>query len=116
VDPAADALCELHHLDPEWARTLARAALKAAAPVLAEAWGVAGREPGGTSDPRAGITCRRCGAAPGRQCVTSSGTRAPVVHAERRNDWRRAQGEPGWETEGMHADRFPPQAPKGRKK
>jgi hypothetical protein len=33
---AAEALCDLHHLDPEWARTLARAALDAAAPVLAD--------------------------------------------------------------------------------
>jgi hypothetical protein len=33
VGPAADALCELHHLDPEWARTLA---LEAAAPILAD--------------------------------------------------------------------------------
>jgi hypothetical protein len=37
VGPAAEALCELHHLDPDWARTLARAALEAAAPLLAEA-------------------------------------------------------------------------------
>ena len=46
VDLAAAALCELHHLDPERARELAGTALKAAAPVLAEAWGVAGRGPG----------------------------------------------------------------------
>jgi hypothetical protein len=38
VGPAAEALCALHDLDPEWARTLARAALEAAAPLLAEAW------------------------------------------------------------------------------
>ena len=44
VDPAAAALCDLHHLDPGWARTLARAALEAAAPLLAEAWGVTGNE------------------------------------------------------------------------
>jgi hypothetical protein len=37
VGPAAEALCTLHDLDPEWARTLARAALEAAAPLLAEA-------------------------------------------------------------------------------
>lgn len=36
VEPAARALRELHHLDPEWACTLARAALDAAAPVLAD--------------------------------------------------------------------------------
>ena len=39
VDPAAAALCDLHHLDPGWARTLARAALEAAAPLLAGAQG-----------------------------------------------------------------------------
>lgn len=37
VEPAAKAMRELHHLDPEQACTLARAALDAAAPVLAEA-------------------------------------------------------------------------------
>lgn len=37
VDRAAAALCELHHLDPEWARMLARGALEAAVPVLVEA-------------------------------------------------------------------------------
>ena len=88
---------------------LARAALDVAAPLLAEAWGVAERKPGGTRDPRARIPCRRCGAEPGQQCVTSSGTTAPVVHAERRNDWRRAEGQTaGLEAEGMHMDRFPP--------
>jgi len=93
----------------EWATPIVAAALEAAAPLLAEAWGVAERKPGGTRDPRARIACRRCGAAPGQQCVTSSGTRAPVVHAERRNDWRRAGGQTaGLESEGMFMDRFPP--------
>lgn len=36
---AADALCALHDLDPIWARTLAAAALQAAVPAIAEAWG-----------------------------------------------------------------------------
>lgn len=68
---------------------------------------------GATRDPRARITCRRCGAQPGQQCVTSSGTRAPMVHAERRNDSRRAEGQTaGLEQEGMYMDRFPP-SPRG---
>jgi hypothetical protein len=93
---------------------LARVALEAAAPILAEAWGVAKRKPGTTRDPRAGITCRRCGAQPGQQCVTSSGTRAPMVHAERRNDARRAEGQTvGLEQEGTYMDRFPPPATRG---
>ena len=97
----------------EQARHFARAALEAAAPILAEAWGVTGerKKPGGTRDPRARIPCRRCGAPPGQQCVTSSGTRSPMVHAERRNDWRRAEGQTAgimMEDEGMHMDRFPP--------
>lgn len=37
IDDAAAALCELHHLDPEHARRLARAALDAAWPHLASA-------------------------------------------------------------------------------
>jgi hypothetical protein len=46
--------------------------------------------------------CRRCGADPGTRCVTSSGTRAPLPHAERRNDARRAAGEQvGFEKEGV---------------
>ena len=90
-----------------------RAVLEAAAPLLAEAWGVTGvpegRKPGGTRDPRARTPCRRCGAEPGQQCVTSSGTRAPLPHAERRNDWRRTEGQmAGLELEGIHLDRFPP--------
>lgn len=90
---------------------LARAALEAAAPLLAEAWGAGRREPSTTRDERARIACRRCGAGPGLACVTSSGTRAPVVHAERRNDWRRAQGQlTGLEAEAMHMDRFPPRS------
>jgi hypothetical protein len=108
---AAEAMCALHDLDPAWAEVLARAALEAAAPILAEAWGAtAERKPGGTRDPRAAIPCRRCGAQPGRACVTSSGTRAPVVHAERRNDWRRAEGQTAgmMDPEGTHMDRFPP--------
>jgi hypothetical protein len=91
------------------ATLLARVALEAAAPILAEAWGVARRKPGTTRDPRARVTCRRCGAQPGQQCITSSGTAAPMVHAERRNDWRRAEGQTaGLEQEGMYMDRFPP--------
>lgn len=91
----------------------ARAALEAAAPILAEAWGVTGerKKPGGTRDPRARIPCRRCGAPPGQQCVTSSGTRSPMVHAERRNDWRRAEGQTAgimMDAEGTQMDRFPP--------
>jgi len=89
----------------------ARAAMEAASPILAEAWGVtAERKPGATRDPRARIPCRRCEAQPGRHCVTSSGTRAPVVHAERRNDWRRAEGQTAgmMEAEGTQMDRFPP--------
>lgn len=94
--------------------TLTRLMLEAAAPILAEAWGVAKRKPGTTRDPRAGITCRRCGAQPGQQCVTSSGTRAPMVHAERRNDARRAEGQTaGLEQEGMYTDRFPPPVTRG---
>jgi hypothetical protein len=90
----------------------ARAALEAAAPILAEAWGAtSGRKPGATRDPRARISCRRCGAQPGRHCVTSSGARAPMVHAERRNDWCRAEGQAAgimMEAEGTQMDRFPP--------
>src|ERR1035441_5271147 len=91
-------------------REIGRAALEAAAPILAEAWGVtAERKPGITRDPRARVSCRRCGAQPGRACVTSSGTRAPMVHAERRNDWRRAEGQTtGLDPEGMLHGRFPP--------
>lgn len=93
---------------------LALVALEAAAPILAEAWGVGGTKPrhaGSTSDPRARIACRRCGAAPGQSCVTSSGSRAPMVHAERRNDWRRAEGQTTHlEREGAYLDRFPPPA------
>ena len=52
--------------------------------------------------------CRRCGAEPGRQCVTSSGTGARFPHAERRNDSRRAEGYTGLlETEGWLLGRFP---------
>jgi hypothetical protein len=89
----------------------ARADLAAAAPILAEAWRVtAGRKPGGTRDPRARIPCRRCGAQPGRQCVTSSGGGTGMVHAERRNDWRRAEGQTAgmMDPEGTNMDRFPP--------
>jgi hypothetical protein len=85
--------------------------LEAAAPLLAEAWGVRRRPAGGTRDPRAGITCRRCGAQPGQMCITSSGSRAPMVHAERRNDARRAEGQTTrLEQEGANLDRFPPPA------
>jgi hypothetical protein len=37
ADAAAEAMCELHHLDSGWAQVLARGALEAAAPILAEA-------------------------------------------------------------------------------
>jgi hypothetical protein len=101
-------------------REFARAALEAAAPLLAEARGafecqpLRAAKPAATRDERARIACRRCGAGPGLQCVTSSGTRAPVVHAERRNDWRRAQGQvTGLEAEGVHVDRFPPRSARG---
>ena len=53
--------------------------------------------------------CRRCGAEPGQQCVTATGTGAPMPHAERRNDSRRAEGGGAYlEQEGMFLDRFPP--------
>lgn len=105
---AIDAVSEAIGLDEFDARD----ALEAAAPILAEAWGVTGKrkKPGGTRDPRARIPCRRCGAQPGQQCVTSAGTRAPMVHAERSNDWRRAEGQAAgmMEAEGTQMDRFPP--------
>jgi hypothetical protein len=54
--------------------------------------------------------CRRCGAQPSQQCVTASGSGAPMSHAERRNDSRRAAGIADLEHEGMFQDRFPPRA------
>lgn len=44
VEPATQALLADFPDDPEFARHLARTALEAAAPVLAEAWGVTERE------------------------------------------------------------------------
>jgi hypothetical protein len=51
--------------------------------------------------------CRRCGAEPGHQCVTASGTGAPVPHAERFNDALAADGKPPGLVEGWSLERFP---------
>jgi hypothetical protein len=39
-------------------------------------------------------TCRACGAPAGTQCVTGSGTGAPLPHAARFNDASEAKGHP----------------------
>ena len=65
------------------------------------------RDPG--TRERESRPCRRCGAEPGQQCITAAGTAAPMPHAERRNDSRRAEGSmTRLEQEGMLLDRFPP--------
>lgn len=72
VDAASDAIEQALALRPGTSdEALARAALEAAAPILAEAWGVKPKRARG-SRPAKRVACPRCGAGSGEDCRSAN--------------------------------------------